>query len=154
VQYRQKLRTFRGLNASSRMLITEGLLLQLFIPASLCLVGVPRTQRTLKRWALRGENAPLKPVDECSIRQIRQVYRLAIRNFDLGGTCLSRSLMLWALLLRRGVKSEIRVGLRTRKGKIEGHAWVECSGQPLNEDPATIATYTVFAERMSFDLWP
>jgi hypothetical protein len=67
--------------------------------------------------------------------------------------CLARSLALWTLLRRRGVETQFRVGYRKRDGKIEGHAWLEYLGLPINESAAIVATYTVSGEAFKFDAW-
>lgn len=49
--------------------------------------------------------------------------------------CLARSLVLWWLLQRRGIDSEIRIGVRrSRQGAgMEFHAWVEHRGAVIND---------------------
>jgi hypothetical protein len=75
------------------------------------------------------------------------------RATGLGGTCLARSLALWALLRRRGVDAELKVGYRRKDGKIEGHAWLERSGVPINESAAVVDTYVVTPGPVAFDAW-
>ncbi len=48
-------------------------------------------------------------------------------------TCLRRSLAVWWLLRRRGVVSEIQIGVRREQGLFEAHAWVERDGVVLND---------------------
>jgi hypothetical protein len=62
----------------------------------------------------------------------------------MGGTCLVRSLTLWAILRRRGVESELRIGIRKMADVTEGHAWIELAGNPINEAPTVASTYVVF----------
>ena len=44
--------------------------------------------------------------------------------------CLSRSLVLTAMLARRGIQSSIVIGVRPAPG-FRSHAWVEHAGRPL-----------------------
>jgi transglutaminase superfamily protein len=81
----------------------------------------------------------------------RQAQSIVLKHTGIGGTCLVRSLTLWVLLLQVCIESDVLVGIRKRDGKIEGHAWVEYGGRPLNEDPAVTGTYTEFADVLSFD---
>jgi hypothetical protein len=37
----------------------------------------------------------------------------------------------------------LQVGYRKREGRIEGHAWLEFEGHPINEQPSVIETYTL-----------
>jgi hypothetical protein len=64
---------------------------------------------------------------------------------------LCRSLTLWALLLRRGIGTDLRVGFRKKDGTIEGHAWIEHAGIPLNEIPDIVQTYCAAGEPVSYD---
>jgi hypothetical protein len=49
--------------------------------------------------------------------------------------CLPRSLMLCWLLRRRGIDSQLHIGVRKGNGKMEAHAWVERNGVILNDQP-------------------
>ena len=73
------------------------------------------------------------------------------RAFGIEGTCLTRSFTLWAILRRRGVETDLRVGFRKSEGKLSGHAWVEYAGVPLNEDSDVNTKYSVFKEPADFD---
>jgi hypothetical protein len=46
--------------------------------------------------------------------------------------CLEQSLVLWWLLSRQGIESDLRFGVR-KGGGFEAHAWVEVERVPLNE---------------------
>jgi hypothetical protein len=46
-----------------------------------------------------------------------------------GATCLVQALAADAMLRRRAVRSELRLGvLRSGASSVDGHAWVECGG--------------------------
>ena len=49
------------------------------------------------------------------------------------GNCLEQSLVLWWLLDRQGIESELRFGARKGSDKVEAHAWVEVERVPLND---------------------
>ena len=47
----------------------------------------------------------------------------------LGMTCLPRALTAHALLARRGIRTNVQIGVSRVPGSpLEAHAWVECSG--------------------------
>lgn len=48
-------------------------------------------------------------------------------------TCLQRSMVLWWLLRRRGIASELRIGVRKEQGQFAAHAWVEHQNLALND---------------------
>ena len=58
--------------------------------------------------------------------------------------CLTRSLALARMLGRRGVATELRIGVRTEEGVLQAHAWIECMGRPLNDDGRTLLHFAVF----------
>ena len=85
---------------------------------------VQRRDRTL-----RAENrANLVP-------RALELLRIGMRHGPYAGNCLSQSVTLWWLLLRRGVETQLIIGARTAAGKLEAHAWVEHKGRVLNDWP-------------------
>ena len=149
----RKLHAFRTFTAAERLILIEALALPLCISLSFRLLGVPRTQALLRRWA-SGGNKEAPPVDsEHEIRIARRAQRVVKRTTGVDGTCLVRSLTLWALLLRRGLSTELRVGFRKREGVIEGHAWLEYRDAPVNDDRSETQTFIPYEQAVSFDSW-
>ena len=58
--------------------------------------------------------------------------------------CLEVSLVLWWLLARQGIASDLRVGVRKEGERFEAHAWVECGGAALNEPETRHQHYAAF----------
>ena len=71
---------------------------------------------------------------------------IATRHTPFRATCLSRSLLLGWLLRRRGVASDLRIGVRLTNGVLDAHAWVECSGVPVNDRPDIAAQFALFCD--------
>ncbi len=86
------------------------------------------------------------------ISAVRKSQAIFLRNTRSRDNCLARSLALWAILRRRKLETRVQVGFRTQEGKMEGHAWVEFEGQPLNESEEQVATYTVSEHGAMYDL--
>ena len=53
--------------------------------------------------------------------------------------CLPRSMTLLWMLGRRGIASELRIGVRKEADIFTAHAWLECQGIVLN-DSAEVST--------------
>jgi Transglutaminase-like superfamily len=125
--------------------VLETLGLMAFITASFRLAGVRRTRLAVNKWAgdRRPHPEPGTAIDR--IRAARRSLAMVRRATGMAGTCLSRSFALWTLLRRRGVETELQIGYRKRGDQFEGHAWLEYQGDPINEHPAEIATYTIAA---------
>lgn len=70
--------------------------------------------------------------------QEEQWYRLArfaeapYRLISGRGTCLRRSLILCALLRRRGLAAHICFGVAQRDGALAAHAWVDIAGSSVD----------------------
>ncbi len=148
----KKLRRYWSLARSDRRMLLELAGGMILVRAGVRVLGVGRTQSLLRRWAAAGSGPSDSESPENVIRTARQATRIVRRNVGLEGTCLVRSLTLWAVLIRRGVGVDLRVGFRRNDNQLEGHAWVEYQGVPLNEARSVVARYSAFTGSASFDL--
>lgn len=86
-----------------------------------------------------------------SLREAARVTRMVEAAARIiGSTCLVRSLTLAWLLERRGIPSEVRIGVRRLAGGFEAHAWVEAAGTVLNDGADVVKRYTAFDRDFSF----
>jgi hypothetical protein len=149
----RKLHVFLSLNAADRSALVEAMALPICISLGFRVLGVPRTQALLRRWALGGNMKTSEADRELRIRHARRAQRVVKRTTGIAGNCLVRSLTLWTILLRRGLPTDLRVGFRKRGGKIEGHAWIEHDDTPINEDIREARTFVPYEKPVTFDLW-
>jgi hypothetical protein len=99
---------------------------------ALRLLGLKRWQATLARWtrtAARGE----RTIPSAAIREAPRLVHAAARRIVGADCCLPESLVLWALLRRRGLNPQLRLGVRRCDARLQAHAWVEHEGLPLND---------------------
>jgi hypothetical protein len=146
-----KVRKFHAMPREDRLMFIQALILPVVISCGFRALGVSRTQSHLRRWATSGNNKMGEALPEEIVLSARGAQVRARRCGGFEGTCLVRSLTLWALALRRHVEVDLRVGFRIRNGQIEGHAWVEFQGNPLNESVAMVSNYQVAPAMTSFD---
>ena len=117
---------------------------------------VPLTHRALKIFGVRKVSAffdrylPARPAgtappDEV-VRRYRRVLGMLDRNRPRADRCLARSLVLRALLRRKGVEASLHIGHRRGENGIEGHAWLEYSGKTVFDSPATRESFKEFRE--------
>ncbi|HSI52903.1 MAG: lasso peptide biosynthesis B2 protein [Ramlibacter sp.] len=66
---------------------------------------------------------------------LARLVNTAARHVPFGANCLTRSLLLLWLLRRRGIAGDLRIGVRLEQGVLHAHAWVECDGVPVNDNP-------------------
>lgn len=108
----------------------RGLLLEAAV--LLPLVAIGRRRMSIQR--LRGGLQRLPPAHRrCSPDEAARAVARAAAHGLVHANCLERSLVLWALLRRHGIESEVRLGFRGHGATFQAHAWVECAGSVLND---------------------
>ena len=148
-----KAATFRAMGPLGRALYFEAALLPLAIRLGFRLWGVPQTQKALRQWAMRGTAQAIHA--RRVIAAALQAQFTAKRTAGVDGTCLVKTLSMWASLTRRGIATEPRWGSRKEPdGSIAMHAWLEFEGRPVNDDPAVVATYAAYRDPAWFDAPP
>ncbi len=81
-------------------------------------------------------------------REAARLVRAAARFSPLPSSCLTRSIVLWRLLRRRGVGAEIRIGVSREASALAAHAWIEVDGEPVSDAADVSARYAAFADRL------
>jgi hypothetical protein len=69
---------------------------------------------------------------------------VAARHGFYRATCLRQSLLIWWLLRRRGIDSELRIGVSNRDGQISAHAWISLGDNMFNEGSPEEMVYAAF----------
>jgi hypothetical protein len=126
--------------AGRRMLFQAACALTLIAPA-LRVFGFARVYAALARMTGQAP-APANPAPW--VRRTRHLIQFLARHGPYRGNCLSRSLVLWGMLRRRGIDSDLRIGVRTDAARFQAHAWVEYQGQPLNASEQIHQQYAAF----------
>ena len=75
------------------------------------------------------------------------IVESAGRTRLVNASCLRRSLVLWYLLRREGIESNLCFGVRKVADEIIGHAWVEIDGSVINDDQENVEQFV----QMNFD---
>lgn len=102
--------------------------------------------RRLQAW-LQCENPLItNSLSPDEIVRIAALVNIAALYAPFPATCLTRSLLLRWLLCRRGVASQLRIGVRVTQGVLDAHAWVEYAGVPVNDRPDVGEQFAPFAE--------
>jgi hypothetical protein len=127
--------------ADQRTLLTAAACMPLFW-LGLRILGLPRFQARLQRSKVTRGAAMTLP----DIQALGELVNIAARHTLGPRTCLTRSLLLGWLLRRRGVESQLRIGVRLNQGVFDAHAWVECSGVPVNDQPDVGTQFASFGD--------
>ena len=106
--------------------------------------GLARTRRVLS-WFVPARRALRDRAEhEEHIRRVARAVSLASRHVLPEPGCVPDSLVLSALLRRRGVATEVRIGVRRHRETLHAHAWVEHGGQPIGRTGLQAAHYSAF----------
>jgi hypothetical protein len=129
----RKWEKFRKLSWAERGLILTAMIALPVTAMGVRFFGVKRWKRGLGRFA------PIKAVKESSLNQMELaqttawLVKVASWNGPYRPNCLQRSLTLWWLLRRKGMESDLRIGVQKENGEVRGHAWIEYHGIVLND---------------------
>ena len=141
----QNLSRFLALSAPERRTFLSAMALLPLFWIGLRTIGLQRLQTRLQRTPLR--HPATLAADE--LTRLGTLVNSAAHHALGPANCLTRSLYLWWLLRRRGVDSQLRIGVRLTEGVLDGHAWVEHAGLPVNDRPDVNADFTPFAVPVS-----
>ena len=144
----ERLRRFNALERGARGLFLRAAALLPLITLSLRLRGFRKTQAFLQRFLSTYSNEADSSSADRTDLTVRMV-RAAVRHSAGHPTCLEESLALWWLLGRRGIATELRIGVRKHDEKFEAHAWVERAGTALNEPESLHEHYAAFDAALS-----
>ena len=155
-----RFRKLQRLPADERWLLLQALVLLTLTALGVRAFGVGRWRRMLAKLTpfrrVRNPNSsiadqsqrslPLQdsPATRQRVRVIARSLRIAAEHGIYHPNCLQRALVLWWLLGRNRIESEIRFGARKEEGQLVAHAWVECFGFALNESSDVCQHYSPF----------
>jgi hypothetical protein len=139
---RHKARRWSGLTARERGIFLRAFIFLPLVTTSLKTVGFRRTQAWLTR-KTSGAVATPEERTRADVSRTTDLVRAARKWQIVHSTCLAYSLVLWRLLRRHGVESDVRIGVRRGiSGEVEAHAWIEWNGEVLN-DRTDVATHYI-----------
>jgi len=107
-------------------------------------LALPSVDFRADREAVAAGARKPSPVELARARAVARLVGVAASRVPFRVACLPRSIVLWRLLRREGIPCELRLGARSGGGPFEAHAWVECGGVALAEDPDHLAGYRRF----------
>jgi len=112
----------RRLRASGYATAIEVLALAIWVEAGLRVMTFSRLLERLKH------RAPQVTVSGDEYQRLLRYVAIAYDLLPFPATCLRQSVVLYALLERRGVPSRVCFGVAKSGPALAAHAWVECDG--------------------------
>ena len=135
---------FRALSRAHQWIVVQASILLPCLWIGLQLFGLGRLQGWLQHPP--GPAATTLALD--AVMAMGNLVNIAGRHALCPVTCLTRSLLLDALLRRHGVASQLRIGVRLSQGALDAHAWVEVAGVPVNDRPEVGEQFAAFSEAL------
>lgn len=143
---RKKFQQIKALSLDeSQVLLTSMVLLPL-IAIGLKAKGYKWTQSYL------ADHVPDRPLsthpEDTQLKEAQQLARIvsiASSNSAYKASCLKKSLLTWWLLARRGIETELRIGVNNNSGDFKAHAWVEYRGEVLAEQADMGEQFSAFS---------
>ena len=143
---KELLRKASELSTPDRWVLLQSMLL---LPVVWVGLRVMPLRRLLRLLGGHRETTPDMLHDVSRAHACARLVNAAARYGPFPSTCLSRSIVLWRLLRRRGINAEIRIGLVREQRPITAHSWVEVGGQPVNETAEVAAGHVAFDDALS-----
>lgn len=116
---------------------------QLMLPTIEVLIKFIGVQRTILLVCKPGSFQRIDENDDLSnAKRVLRSLKLGVEQTYWKGNCLSRSIVLHRLLIKKGISSRLCIGVRN-KPKFKAHAWVEHKNIPLNAGKRVHENYQV-----------
>jgi hypothetical protein len=134
----------KQLSRQERSWLWQAWLLLPVVKLLLWLVGYQRTLCLLQSLGVQ-KGFLVQSVADAALQaaSLGRLVNIAACYSVLPVNCLPRSLVLWWLLQRAGVASDLRIGVKKQADTLAGHAWVEHGGVPINDKESR--RYAAFA---------
>jgi len=93
---------------------------------------------------ISGQKEPV-PTDLEKASVIARMVTVASRHGPYRANCLKQSMVLWWMLARHGILSEIKFGVQKNTDESFGaHAWVECYGMNMSDTEKEQQSFLAF----------
>ena len=127
-------------------LMLEAMMLLPVVALSLRTVKYNKTKNILGRFTsdISGQKGP-DPTEIEKARVIARMVAVASRHGPYRANCLKQSMVLWWMLARYGISSEIIFGILKEKNDSVGtHAWVQCCGINMSDTEKEQQSFLAF----------
>lgn len=143
----KKVQTWIDLTPHERSLLLQACVMLPIVALSVHLAGLRRTQLILTQFTPQISTTP--HLDSYQVKRTAYLVGIAARYSKPWSNCLKRSLVLWYLLRRQGIMSDLRIGVRRDRGEFQAHAWIEYEGMVLNDSPSVYEHYIAFEQSLN-----
>ncbi len=145
-----RLKKIQTLTRREWAILLSSLLLLPVVSLSLKLRGFKKTQTFLSNSIPAKNKRPLLENEKLEIAQYTaRMVSIAAHNGLYKASCLERSLVAWWLLQRKGIHTELKIGVNKKTKSFAAHAWLEYPGHALAEKTDINDSFSAFNSRES-----
>ena len=132
---KKRIKQLNALSLEEWRLLLFAMVLLPLVALSLRMRGFKRTQNSMRRFVPKESDYFETGMNELNrARIISRMVAVAGSHGLYRANCLKQSLVLWWLLSRSRIKSEIVFGIQKEAVEdFSAHAWVECDGINLSD---------------------
>ena len=94
-------------------------------------LSLPRLLALLRRLPAQAGSDGMRP----SLEELQRLTAAVLRRAPFPMTCLKQTLIVFAVLRRRGLPADLKIGLAKHGDLLQAHAWIEQDGRVLLDDP-------------------
>ena len=142
----KRIQQLKALSLEEWWLLLVAMVLLPVVAISLRMRGFKHTQNSIRRFIPDISN--LREPGEIEMEKARIIARMVTVAAGHGAyraNCLKQSLVIWWLLGRRRIKSQIVFGVpKEAVENFNAHAWVECNGINLSDSNEVQQKFTSF----------
>jgi len=77
-------------------------------------------------------------------KSIAKMVSVAANHGPYRANCLKKTLVSWWLLSRKGIQTELKIGVNKDEGNFNAHSWLELQGEVLNDTADVDERFSVF----------
>ncbi len=106
------------------------------LPITLRLVPLPNVLALCDRWPASAKPRATPRALACRVRRW-----LAYGYGPWTSSCLTRSLVLYAMLRQHGYRPCFFIGVSGKESEFDAHAWITLDGAPVEDSPSVVVGY-------------
>jgi hypothetical protein len=135
----------RALSIRDRLNLLLYSVLLLLVDAGLRSMGYRRLRASLAAHPQHLTKYPGNEVEAIEVsRHVSYLVTVAARHGLLQPSCLRQSLLIWWLLRRKGIPTDLRIGVKKQGVQLYAHAWIRLGNEIINDSVEVECNFSAF----------
>lgn len=128
-------------DVTHRMILLETMGICLLVELGTKLLPFQLFWNLLNRIPIASERRS-SPPDE-ALAEIPQLCEKALTRLPWHISCLKKTLTLFVLLRRCGIRGDLRIGMAKDRDSLRAHSWLEHGGEIVGDIPCAVEEFSV-----------